>query len=201
MANEDTTHEAREPAASAAVDDALGVEEIGTSACWRLVEAHSLGRLALQNVDGHPDVFPLNYLVYEGSVYMRSAPGAKLRSIVAHPDVALEVDGTEDGFHWSVVIRGVAQRLDTDALIEASGILDLVSSSPTAKHDYIRLVPATVTGRRFPARPPGAPPTDGHRATQESASASDRGAWRHSMPRRTVDKPQPIPHLQPWGND
>lgn len=200
MANDDPNPYYRDAPLASVRAEFAGVEKIGTAMCWRLVEANSLGRLAIQNVDGHPDVFPLDYLVHEGNLFMRSAPGTKLRSIVAHPEVALEVDGVEDAFHWSVVIRGTATRMNTDAAIEASGILGLVSSTPTAKHNYVRLVPETVTGRRFAARGPvsnrgGDPsPTPGLEITSDGRSST-----RGRTPHQAADKPHPIPHLRPWG--
>jgi hypothetical protein len=199
MANDDPNPYYRDPPTAPETAASAGVEEIGTAACWKLVEANSLGRLAIQNIDGRPDLFPLNYLVHEGSVFMKSAPGAKLRSLPGHPDVALEIDGVDGAFQWSIVIRGSATRMGTDADIEASGILTLASDSPTAKHNYLRLVPDTVTGRRFPVR--NASP---HRMNARSASTSRRHEPDERVDQgvpgaRTADKPQPIPHLPPWG--
>lgn len=191
MTNDDPNPYQRNSSATTETAGSVGVEKISTPACWRLVEANSLGRLAIQNVDGHPDVFPLDYLVHEKNLFMRSAPGTKLRSIVAHPEVALEIDGTDDAFTWSVVIRGTATRMNTDDAIEASGILGLVSRSPTAKYNYVRLVPDTVTGRRFPVRGPVADPEAGAFAPSERPSRARRTA---------ADKPQPIAHLRPWGD-
>jgi hypothetical protein len=128
----------------------LGVEELTTAECWRLVRTSEVGRLALNAMDGRPDVFPLNFLAHDGSVFVRSAPGTKLRSLAASPAVAFEVDGADDTSYWSVVIRADAHRMDTDADIEGSGVLELISWSPTSKYDFIRLIPTAITGRRFP---------------------------------------------------
>ena len=178
---------------------ALGVEELSTAECWRLLESSSLGRLALTGADGRPDVFPVNFLVHEGSVFIRSAPGAKLRSILANPEVAFEVDGSDVGRHWSVVIRGVARRLDSDAEIEASGILDLVSSSPTPKHNFLRLIPDTVTGRRFrKSRTPGAAAgahNDRRAAPVPDPEAEGSGEEPSHL---QEEKPRPIPHYAPF---
>lgn len=198
MANDDPNPYLRDAPAASAGAASDGVEEIGTAACWRLVEANSLGRLAMRNADGRPDVFPLNYLVHEGNLYFRSAPGTKLRSLYAHPEVALEVDGTDDAFRWSVVIRGTATRMDTDAAIEASGVLGLVSSSPTAKHNYVRLVAETVTGRRFPVRSSDSAPKAADTVSAKRSIASEEHAVRKpTAPHRAADKPQPIPHFSP----
>lgn len=153
---------------------ALGVEELTTSECWRYVQAGEMGRLAIATDEGRPEVFPIDYRVHDGAVYLRSAPGTKLRLMAQHPAVAFEIDGADARAYWSVVVQADAKRLDTDADIEASGILGLVSSSPTAKDNYVRLSPVAITGRRFPRR-------------DRSRASGDR----HD------DKPWPIPHFEP----
>ncbi len=137
-----TSHAARPPGPGA-------VEHLKTAECWRLIEAGSFGRLAVEGLDGIPDVFPLNYTVHDGSIYIRSAPGSKLMAIAVHPVAAFEIDGEQDGFRWSVVLRGSARRLAIDKEIRESGVQSLVSSSPTAKYNYICVTPSSVSGRRF----------------------------------------------------
>lgn len=168
---------------------AVRVEELDTAQCWRLLETVALGRLAVEGHDGRPDVFPVNYLVHNGNLFIRSAPGAKLRSIAKHPAVAFEIDGETPRYHWSVVMRATARRMDTDADIEASGVLGLVSSSPTPKDNFIRLIPDTVTGRRFPKRP---------RPRSHGAPAPESGS---DEPHRAQQKPDPIPHFAPLPKD
>ena len=165
---------------------AAGVEELDTAECWRLLETATLGRLAVEGHDGRPDVFPVNYLVHNGNLFVRSAPGSKLRSIAKHPAVAFEIDGETTRYHWSVVIRAAAHRMDTDADIEASGILDLISSSPTTKDNFIRLTPDTVTGRRFPKR---------LRPEKQDAPPSVPSPGEPHIVRD--HKPDPIPHFPP----
>lgn len=155
------------------------VDKLSTTECWRLLARGELGRLAVTGIDGSPDVFPVNYLVHSGAVYIRSAPGAKLIDITAHREVAFEVDGENAASRWSVVIRGNAHRLDTDAEIEESGILHLTSWSPTDKHNYIRITATSVTGRRFRRRfpdiapPVTAPLSAGSTPTDTRAPAPD----------------------------
>lgn len=199
MANDDPNPYHLDPSPEPESAASVGVEEIGTAACWRLIEVNSLGRLALQDADCRPDLFPLNYLVHEGNVFIKSAPGTKLRSLASHPDVALEVDGADSTFRWSIVIRGTAVRMDTDADIEASGIHDLASQSPTAKRNYLRLVPDTVTGRRFPVRGSSARRRRTPSASALGSSGRDERRDAHAPVSQTPEKPQPIPHLPPWG--
>jgi len=124
------------------------VETLADAECWNLLGAKPLGRLALVG-DGGIDIFPVNYVVRDQVIYFRSAPGSKLAELTAHPDVAFEVDGTHRSKHWSVVAKGRAERMAIDTEIEASGVLELETANPTEKWNYVRIVPTTVTGRRF----------------------------------------------------
>jgi hypothetical protein len=171
------------------------MERLDTAECWRLAESAKLGRLAVGRTDGAPDVFPVNHLIHEGSIYLRTGTGTKLRAITTAPEVAYEVDGEDAGRYWSVVFHGTARRLTAMDEIEASGILQLSSWSPTSKQIIIRITPTDVTGRRFDmptapgANPQTAPiPRDGHTGT-------DLDAGQSSSRRRA--KPQPIPHQPP----
>src|SRR5215213_1397747 len=94
------------PAAEPASAAKAGVQEMTSVECWRLLQTSSVGRLAIHALDGRPDVFPINFVAHDGSIFFRSAPGAKLQSIAGSPDVAFELDGTNARFHWSVVVRG-----------------------------------------------------------------------------------------------
>jgi Predicted flavin-nucleotide-binding protein len=176
------------------------VKRLRAVECWRLLGRGELGRLAVESVDGVPDVFPVNYLVHSGCIYVRTAPGSKLVDIAAHPDVAFEVDGEDIASHWSVVVRGTARRLDVDADIEDSGILALESWSPTSKHDFVRLTPASVTGRRFHRRQP----LDPRAGLDEPAGGAEGvplgGGFRAAEPvpdHHGAHKPISIPHYPP----
>jgi len=115
--------------------------------CWELLHSAGLGRLATA-AKGIVDIFPVNYLVHEGSIYFRSAPGTKLVNLTAAPLVAFEVDDFDGRWHWSVVVHGRAKRLDLDSEIADAGVKDLVSWSPTEKFNYVRITPTDITGRR-----------------------------------------------------
>ncbi|WP_053546510.1 pyridoxamine 5'-phosphate oxidase family protein [Microbacterium aurantiacum] len=132
-------------------------ENLRARDCWALLQGGGVGRLALVAVDGAPDLYPVDFTVHDGCLYVRSGPGSKLAALAARPQVAFETDGLDDGCRWSVVVRGQAARLDRDDEIEASGILDLVSSSPTPKHDFVCITPNRLSGRRFRVFPATAP--------------------------------------------
>lgn len=135
------------------VEDVASVEVLDPAESWRLLRGNGLGRLAVIGADGGPELFPVNYLPHGGCVYIRSAPGTKLMGLIDRPAAAFEVDGEDAQCRWSVVLRGSAHRLSFDADIEESGVLELLSWSPVTKNNFIRLVPRTVTGRRFVRMP------------------------------------------------
>jgi nitroimidazol reductase NimA-like FMN-containing flavoprotein (pyridoxamine 5'-phosphate oxidase superfamily) len=122
--------------------------ELTWEKCWELLEQDSFGRLSVIT-DFGADIFPINYTVHERALYMRTAPGTKLVDIIKYPLVAFEIDGRRAGMHWSVVVKGEAQRISSDAEIEASGVLSLHTATPTPKWNYIRIRPDAITGRQF----------------------------------------------------
>lgn len=181
---------------------AVEIEHLATAECWSLVEGRSFGRLALEGLDGIPEIFPLNYTVHDGSIYIRSAPGSKLMAIAVHPVAAFEIDGEDDGFHWSVVLRGAARRLAFDKEILESGVKALASASPTAKYNYICVTPSSVSGRRFAADSRTGPSADAPEApgpvtaseptrpVEEAAGLPDPDSLR-------IERPLPIAHFAP----
>ena len=174
------------------------IEHLSTAECWRLIEAGSFGRLAVEGLDGNPDVFPLNYTVHDGSIYIRSAPGSKLMAIAVHPVAAFEIDGEDDGFRWSVVLRGSARRLAIDKEIRESGVQALVSSSPTAKYNYICVTPSSVSGRRFATATAEDPPIlkDPTSAHEPTRPYEDTVQWP-DPDSLDVERPLPIAHFPP----
>jgi uncharacterized protein len=182
-------------------DAAQRVEHLTTTECWRLLESTSPGRLAVEGAEGVPEVFPVNFTVHSGSVYFRSAPGSKLMDIAARPAVAFEIDGEDPLSYWSVILKGTARRLDSDAEIHESGVDKLASASPTPKHDFVRITPASVTGRRFRRGATASADAVGGRAATTTGAheparppAEDEG-WPGSG--RPPTRPIPIPHFPP----
>jgi osmotically-inducible protein OsmY len=124
------------------------IEELEPAECFRLLASGTIGRLAVHDESG-VDVFPVNYLLHENSIYFRSGPGTKMIRLTDAPHVAFEVDGEQHDLMWSVVVKGVAHRLDSDEEILASGIGEGLTAHPSEKLNFIRIRPQQVTGRRF----------------------------------------------------
>ena len=124
------------------------VEELLPVACLRLLTTQTVGRLAIRDQQGI-DVFPVNYVVTDGEIFFRSGPGTKMVRLTAAPEVTFEADGEEEGRLWSVVVRGVAERLGRDDQIQSSRVEAVSTSHPTEKFNYVRIRPLKISGRRF----------------------------------------------------
>ena len=126
------------------------VEELSQSECWNLLRREVVGRLAVA-VANIPDIFPINYIVDHGSIVFRSAPGTKLAAAVLGRGVAFEIDGydTIDTTAWSVVVKGLARRIENVMDYIEADDLPLFPWHTAPKPDIVRIEPEIVTGRRF----------------------------------------------------
>jgi uncharacterized protein len=136
-------------------DEERTVDELSESACWALLRTTSVGRLAVW-VEDHPDIFPLNYVVDHGMVVFRSRAGTKVSAALSDSPVALEADGydAETAKAWSVVIKGNAEEIRRGPDLMDTVDLALFPWQAGDKGRFIRIVPTTTTGRRFPVADP-----------------------------------------------
>ncbi len=136
-------------------DERSTVDELSESACWALLRTTSVGRLAVW-VEDHPDIFPINYAVDHGTVVFRSGAGTKVSAALSDSPVALEADGydEETAEAWSVVVKGSAQEIGTGQELLDTIDLPLFPWQGGAKGRFLRIVPATTSGRRFPIADP-----------------------------------------------
>lgn len=118
--------------------------------CWKLLAETSIGRLAV-TVNGRPDVFPVNYKIDGESLIFRTGDGTKLDAIAEDANVALESDAVsaEFGIAWSVVVKGRAEHASLESPALNSTVRGLFPWQGVGKNHLIRIVPETVTGRRF----------------------------------------------------
>jgi hypothetical protein len=129
------------------------VEVLDEATCWELMSGVEVGRLAVAAV-GELDIFPVNYVVDDGTVVFRTAEGTKLVELVVAGQVAFEADGRDDetGTAWSVVVKGEADLLDRFDDIYRAQNLHIVPWSGQVKERFVRIQPNRVTGRRFRIR-------------------------------------------------
>lgn len=127
-----------------------GAEEMSIEECWSLLGEAAVGRLAVDN-GGRPDIFPINYLVHDGSIVFRTGPGTKLAASVLMHYVAFEIDGylPEERTAWSVVVKGRANQIERMQDVYDAQDLPLFPWVLSEKPDFVRITADEVTGRRF----------------------------------------------------
>lgn len=125
------------------------LEELDVDECLQLLDEVALGRLAFQR-DSRIEVLPLNYRYWEGTVVIRTGWGSLLDAVHQRP-VVFEIDDhdPEHKIGWSVVIRGRAEEMvDAAEIDRARAELGLVAWAPGRKDHLVRVLPASITGRR-----------------------------------------------------
>jgi hypothetical protein len=148
-----------------------GSEMLSKAQCWTLLKGQVVGRLAVV-IDDHPEIFPVNYAVNNGSVLFRTADGAKFLAATGDTPVAFEIDGydaiTEQA--WSVVLRGIGQELHRDSGPAGSKGPPLQPWQGGNKEHLVRINTLDLSGRRFPVTRPDiwtTPLGDARRSTFE----------------------------------
>src|SRR5438128_11864445 len=79
--------------------------------CLDLLRSRSVGRLAYVARAGLPDLVPVNYVLYDDALLIRSGAGPKLRAAERGDVVAFQVDDIDEtaSTGWSVVVHGRAR--------------------------------------------------------------------------------------------
>jgi nitroimidazol reductase NimA-like FMN-containing flavoprotein (pyridoxamine 5'-phosphate oxidase superfamily) len=130
------------------MSDDFRIEQLDEQECWDILDRERFGRLALA-VHGEPDIFPVNFLVADGKLMLRTAPGTKLTELVINSAVAVETDGREGDVAWSVVLKGTARMVDSFSKTYAADDLHLQTWLPSDKPIYVEITADQLSGRRF----------------------------------------------------
>ena len=128
------------------------VEELTRSECFGLLAAGNLGRVAVVD-DRGPVVFPVSFVLDRHTVVFRTEPGTKLCAARQGSLVCLEADGTDAAGRtgWSVIVRGEITEVTDPAELDRLRALPLRAQAPGARGHFVRILPATLTGRRIVA--------------------------------------------------
>jgi len=135
----------------ATIDPRTGLVDLDDAECWKLLSASGIGRIAV--LDGHqPDIFPVNYVVDDHRIVVRTGPGTKLAAAVMTGLAAFEVDSFDTGHHtgWSVVVHGTVSEVhDLDGVLAATD-LEIKPWAGGGKSRFMTITPSNITGRRIP---------------------------------------------------
>ncbi|MDR6505562.1 pyridoxamine 5'-phosphate oxidase family protein [Arthrobacter oryzae] len=129
--------------------------QLSIDQCWAMLDTETVGRVALV-VDGHPEIFPVNFLLQRRSIVFRTAGGTKLWAAMTSKPLAFEIDGYDAGDEaaWSVVARGESEVIESQEEKDQVDALFLEPWQPGDKDNYVRLRPKAMTGRRFKVKKP-----------------------------------------------
>lgn len=116
--------------------------------CWAHLASSTLGRLAT-SVDLQPDVFPVNFVVQNHSIVIRTSEGAKLAGAATNHRVAFEADDHDVAGGWSVVVKGDARILSSVDEVATAERAQVLSWIATPKGRFIRITPTEIAGRTF----------------------------------------------------
>lgn len=119
--------------------------------CWVRLAAAPYGRVVTHAAD-ELDVFPVNHRVGDRTIVFRTAAGTKLLELTIHGDVVFQIDGVDAREAFSVVVKGVAEQLETSPEIAAVEPLGVRPWAPEAKDRWVRITPDRVSGRAFMLR-------------------------------------------------
>ena len=90
------------------------VDTMAVAECRELLDGHHFGRICfMDHVGVLPSIVPVNYLLDEDHIVIRTDAGSKLAAAVRGAPVAFEVDGVAENHQigWSVVVRGHAEEV------------------------------------------------------------------------------------------
>jgi nitroimidazol reductase NimA-like FMN-containing flavoprotein (pyridoxamine 5'-phosphate oxidase superfamily) len=128
------------------------VEILTEAECRELVDRHHFGRFAFVDYVGVlPSIIPVNYLLDDDKIVIRTDAGSKLSAALRGAPVAFEVDGVDETRQvgWSVVVRGRAEEVaDEDQLAELRQT-PLLAWHPGPVARYVRINASQVIGRRI----------------------------------------------------
>jgi nitroimidazol reductase NimA-like FMN-containing flavoprotein (pyridoxamine 5'-phosphate oxidase superfamily) len=130
--------------------DSAGLEVLGPSECLALAETMPIGRIVFTD-RALPAVQPVNFVLDDGCVIIRTVEGTKLAAALRDTIVAFETDDydarAESG--WSVTVVGRAESVVDAAESARLARLPLRSWSPGNRAHFIRIRPEYITGRRI----------------------------------------------------
>ncbi len=123
--------------------------EIGESECWDLLRSHSISRVAWAGSDG-PLVLPLNYVVHEGALWLRTSAHSTLSQEIDDAPVAILVDefDADTQVGWSVQVRGTAQMHYSSEEVP-NPVRTLRTWAEGARPLWISVTPTSINGRRL----------------------------------------------------
>jgi hypothetical protein len=134
--------------------DSGGLEILTVEECRILLGKTPIGRIVFTD-SALPAIQPVNYVVADGDVVIRTSGGSRLATAVNDAIVAFEVDDFDSVTctGWSVVVTGHARLVSGERELAELRRLPLPPWVPSRRDHYIRIRAAVLSGRRIPPAP------------------------------------------------
>ena len=119
------------------------------------MDTTTVGRLAFTADDGIV-ILPVNFLVHEERIYVRTEPGSTIAALAGgNDDVAFEIDYHDDlnQSGWNVLVKGsaaIAETLEGEHALASTGRLG--PWAPGNRSLIIKVMPRSLSGRRVSLR-------------------------------------------------
>jgi len=125
----------------------IKMHELSETACWRLVDAAPVGRVAFA-AGRLPKIFPVNHWVDQHTIVFRTA-WASMLQLKSGSEVAFEADDTDETrkIGWSVLVEGKLSAVIDPVEVEGLEQLHHESWAPGIRDYWMRIVPTSMTGR------------------------------------------------------
>jgi len=129
--------------------------ELSRAECLRLLATVPIGRISYTK-QALPAVDPVNFVLYDGAIVIRTDAGGKLAAATRRAVVAFQADHLDLHLRsgWSVTVVGRCEEVTDARDIARLDSLGLESWAPGTRDHFIRIVPGIVTGRRLPGTQP-----------------------------------------------
>ena len=130
------------------------LEELGPAECLRLMATVPVGRICYTR-QAMPAVEPVNFLLDNGTIVIRTSSADKLAAATRRAVVAFEADELDLVTHsgWSVTVIGTSEEVTDPGEMAQLGSLGLETWAPVGRDHFLKITPGIVTGRRLrPAR-------------------------------------------------
>ena len=128
------------------------LQRLSRAECLSLLSTVSVGRLGV-SIQALPAILPVNFVLHDEKVVLRSVPGTKLDAATAQAVVAFEADeyGPNGEWGWSVLVQGVAQEITDPAELAEARSLGLAAwAFPSGEaYRYLRIDTNLISGRKF----------------------------------------------------
>jgi hypothetical protein len=154
--------------------DSAGLEVLSPSNCLALAGTVPIGRIVFTD-RALPAVQPVNFVLHDGCVIIRTAEGTKLATALPDTIVAFEIDDYDARAQsgWSVTVVGRAESVADAAESARLARLPLRTWAPDDRDRFVRIRPEYISGRRIVAEVAhGACP---HRRDDEQPGAASVG--------------------------